>query len=281
MPEKSKWQSRCFNTSFDDPTRKCERRAKSDSQQPSGILSILGKNIGLLSRKHNRDSQRKYRQDPPPDKTGNKIKISNLLKFPKTKENKINSFSSQTKITEKKKNPDNSQTLRNAKSKSSNGKENSEKTACDGIKTNKNLGQKKKFRQQEVQKSNNTKSNNIDQKLQKSKIRKSKSDSALNEKKRRPPRVNSAQSSVSRRSSSGSATTRTSCSSSKSGTPTVKIKPKKPQEKKEKKAESSNDSNQPVVYVNYRYQVTPQKVSIPDTLTLLVNFMTFENCFSF
>ena len=273
MPEKSKWKNKCFNASFDDPSRKCEKRTKTEPQPQSGILSILGKNIGLLSRKHNRDSQNKYRQEPPEEKTA-KIKISKLLKFPKPKENKINS-TCQTKISEKKKipgdkkklssPPENSQTKRqgkNPKSKSSNVKESNEwnnavlKKPCDGEKclTNKNSGQKKKFRQQEVQKSNNTKSNNIDQKLQKSKLRKSKSDSALNEKKRRPLRANSAQS---RRSSSGTVTARTSTTSSKGGTPTTHKKTKKPLEKIKKKVESpaSNESTQPVVYVNYRYQV--------------------------
>lgn len=275
MPEKSKWQNKCFNTSFDDPSRNCEKtKNEPQQQQPSGILSILGKNIGLLSRKHNRLAQRKYQPGPAAEKTDNKIKISNLLKFPKTKENKINSSPAQTNPGDKKKissaSSDNSQTKRQTKrSKSSKSKESSiefnvDKTACDELKckTKNNSGQKKKFRQHEVQKSNNTKSNNIEQKLQKSKIRKSKSDSALNEKKRRPLRVTSAQSNVSTRpsSGSGSATTRTSSSSyssSKSGTPTVKKKAKKPLEKNKKKEESSSSllADQPVVYVNYRYQV--------------------------
>ena len=273
MPEKSKWQNKCFNTSFDDPTKKCEKTKNESPQQPSGILSILGKNIGLLSRKHNRLAQRKYQPGPAAEKTENKIKISNLLKFPKTKENKINSSPAQTNPGDKKKissASDNSQTKRqtkrskSSKSKESNNEFNVDKTACDESKCKtKNISaQKKKFRQHEAQKCNNIKANNIEQKLQKSKIRKSKSDSALNEKKRRPLRVTSAQSNVSNRpsSGSGSATTRTSTSSfssSKSGTPNVKKKAKKPLEKNKKKEESSSNplAEQPVVYVNYRYQV--------------------------
>ena len=270
MPEKSKWKNKCFNTSFDDPTRNCEKTKNEPRQQPTGILSILGKNIGLLSRKHNRLAQRKYQPGPGAEKTDSKIKISNLLKFPKTKENKINSSPAQTNPGDKKKissASDNSQTRRTTKrGKSSKSKESSNEfngdktTACDELKckTKNSSGQKKKFRQQEVQKSNNTKSNTIEQKLQKSKIiRKSKSDSALNDKKRRPLSATSAQSNGSTRpsSGSGSATTRTS-SSSYSSSKSVTKKPKKPVEKTKKKEESSSLlTDQPVVYVNYRYQV--------------------------
>ena len=148
MPEKSKWKNKCFNASFDDPSKKCEERTKSDSQPQGGILSILGKNIGLLSRKHNRDTQSKYRQESPGKKIGTKIKISKLLQFPKTKENKINSSTCQTNLSEKKKipgekkklssTPENLQTKRqgkNVKSKSSNGKESSEWNNVAGKKT--------------------------------------------------------------------------------------------------------------------------------------------------
>ena len=118
MPEKSKWKNKCFNASFDDPTRSCEKK-KNEPQPPSGsILSILGKNIGLLSRKHNRLAQRKYQPGTAAEKTENKIKISNLLKFPKTKENKINSSPSQTNPGDQKKissASDNSQTRRQTK----------------------------------------------------------------------------------------------------------------------------------------------------------------------
>ena len=143
MPEKSKWKNKCFNASFDDPTRSCEK-TKNEPQPPSGsILSILGKNIGLLSRKHNRLAQRKYQPGPAAEKTENKIKISNLLKFPKTKENKINSSPSQTNPGDQKKissASDNSQTRRQTKrGKSSKSKESSnafnvDKTACDEVK---------------------------------------------------------------------------------------------------------------------------------------------------
>ena len=143
MPEKSKWKNKCFNASFDDPSRNCEK-TKNEPQQPSGsILSILGKNIGLLSRKHNRLAQRKYQPGAAAEKTENKIKISNLLKFPKTKENKINSSPSQTNPGDKKKvslASDNSQTRRqtkrgkSSKSKESNNAFSVDTSACDELK---------------------------------------------------------------------------------------------------------------------------------------------------
>ena len=79
MKDKRKWQeSSSSNPSFDDP-KDCNEKSKVIAQ--NGILSILGKNIGLLSRKHKKERHKKYEKpnSAPVTKSPSKIKISRIL----------------------------------------------------------------------------------------------------------------------------------------------------------------------------------------------------------
>jgi len=99
MPEKRKWQAKGNQQSFDNPQREKSVAEVVRTPSPNRILSILGKNIGLLSRKHSRERQKKKYEEETQKK--NKIVIAkqkpskgsnfgNILKFPKSKSNQIN-----------------------------------------------------------------------------------------------------------------------------------------------------------------------------------------------
>ena len=276
MKEKRNWKE-SNNPSFDDPNNATE---KSKTIAQNGILSILGKNIGLLSRKHAKEKQKKYeRSDSSSSKPQNKIK--SFLQFKKPGDNKVTSASSLSKSSkESKKKEDeikvqkktlkakpakNSQLLDNnecgnpIKSIISNKKQS--KSVKDPISSNRGgSGQgppdtlttkTKNFKQNKAQAPKSSKPA-VERRVTKSKLRKSSSDSELNVSRARPPRASSARSSASSSrpqstltSRCSSRTTLNSTASSMVNTPVNKKKSttrKNPTKKKKTKTSSSPES---------------------------------------
>ena len=99
MPEQRKWRARNKQQSFDNPEQEKKVDEKQRTSSPNDILSILGKNIGLLSRKHSRERQKKKyeeqvqkknrSQTKPAKKSGEKPILGNILRFSKSKTNQV------------------------------------------------------------------------------------------------------------------------------------------------------------------------------------------------
>ena len=292
MRDKRKWLEEA-NPSFDDPN---SFNDKSKTISQNGILSILGKNIGLLSRKHKKDKQKKYEKSD--SKPKNKIKISKFLQFQKPCENKVTSVKTNKNKkgiqTTVKDNPNSSiNTSKVTPSKTSKFRNNECHNPMKSIISNKrhnksvkdptsgdrggtaagnsdkiSLTKNKNYRQNKTQAFKSSKPA-VEQRVTKSKLRKSSSDSALNVTRGRPQSSSSSsrpQSTLTSRCSSR--TTLTSCTSSKTNTPQAKKKytaRKHPAKKKKKTGSpespdsghgsSGSSGSPPVVFVNYRYQV--------------------------
>ena len=278
MPDKRKWrEDSSRNTSFDDPNYLTE---KSKGISQNGILSILGKNIGLLSRKHSRERHKKYEKSShSQSKSPNKIKISNILKFSKSTENKqivcrAKSQKEKSQISNKK----------TRKVKSIDSKPNIEckdkhkctDGSCQEQESSKTVLKSKNFKQNKCQVTKNSKPV-IEKKVSqsKSKLIKSNSDTALNVTRGRS-RGSSTHSTSSRAASTSSRalssnsrcssrTTLISGTSSKSMTPQFPKKSIKNLKKKKNNVESlsspdsgsssGNPAPASAVFVNYRYQV--------------------------
>ena len=298
MKDKRNWKD-SSNPSFDDPNNFTD---KSKTIAQNGILSILGKNIGLLSRKHTKEKQKKYERSDSISKPQNKIR--SFLHFKKPGDNKVTSASaSLSKSTKdsKKKEDDNNVQKKTSKAKPTKNSQlnnnecgNPIKSIIANKKQNKSVkdpisnsrgGQgtpdtlktkSKTFKQNKAQAPKSSKPA-VERKVTKSKLRKSSSDSELNVTRARAPRASSArcsasssrpQSTVTSRCSSR--TTINSAASSMVNTPLAKKKStgRKNPAKKKKKISSSPESpdsghgssgssgSPPVVFVNYRYQVS-------------------------
>ena len=283
MPEKRKWQAKCNQQSFDNPERDKSVTEVVRTPSPNRILSILGKNIGLLSRKHSRERQKKKYEEETQKK--NKIatakqkssknsNFSNILKFQKSKSNQINTTTkpkenpknivkdSPKLITSLHKTPSPKKVISTTKSNTSTSTPKQQRvpkavTSVTITKSNRNVDSKPSIKpttyKQNPKPKPSTSKPMITQKINSTKLKKSKSDSALNEPKGKTMRTSSAQSNISRASSSI-----TSQSSSKSSTPSIKKKRKKATVQKKKNFDGSenNETNQAVVYTNYKHQVT-------------------------
>eukprot|EP00090_Calanus_glacialis_P019235 TRINITY_DN29593_c0_g1_i1.p1 TRINITY_DN29593_c0_g1~~TRINITY_DN29593_c0_g1_i1.p1 ORF type:complete len:326 (+),score=74.18 TRINITY_DN29593_c0_g1_i1:266-1243(+) len=311
MPEKRKWQAKSNQQSFDNPEKEKTTNGKTRTPSPNRILSILGKNIGLLSRKHSRERQKKKYEEETQKK--NKIQASsrkssensnfgNILRFSKSKSNQINAV---TKPTENQKNivkdqgkhvkaPNSSVSPKKLISapkpniSSSNPKQQKVSRAVTSVTITKsnnsaqNIEPKTNIKQNSYKQNIQPKSSSakplIAQKINSTKLKKSKSDSALNETQGKTLRASSAQSNVSRTSSSI-----TSRSSSKSSTPSLKKKRKKAPVQKKKSVDSSDSSEtqQAVVYTNYRHQnrrlVTMRQRQELYSLNLMMTALEKEN----
>ena len=199
MKDIGKWKG-SNNPSFDNPD---DFQDKSKTIAQNGILSILGKNIGLLSRKHNKEKQKKYERSDSISKPQNKIR--NFLHFKKPGDNKVTSSSTskiandikkgndnkdynlQKKTTSKAKPVKSSQLSNNEcgnpiKSIISNKKQN--KSVKDPISTARGgqvagTAKTKSFKQNRPPAPKSSKPA-VERKVTKSKLRKSSSDSALN-----------------------------------------------------------------------------------------------------
>ena len=255
MKDKRKWQeSSSSNPSFDDP-KDCNEKSKVIAQ--NGILSILGKNIGLLSRKHKKERHKKYEKptSAPVTKSPSKIKISRILKFQKPNENKINTTTVVSKLKSPSSDENGSQKktkeIKSSKLTTKQSVETSEKSIIsnnshkkDGLargpqtkapdnkchEGNK-IMKPKSFKQNKPAVNKSCSKPAVERKVNQSKLRKSNSDTALNVNKPRPPRAASAQSTSSRtsRASRAASSTLSRCSSrttvasscSKASTPQV------------------------------------------------------------
>ena len=259
MKDKRKWQeSSSSNPSFDDP-KDCNEKSKVIAQ--NGILSILGKNIGLLSRKHKKERHKKYEKptSAPVTKSPSKIKISRILKFQKPNENKINTTTNSSSVVSKLKSPSSDENgsqkktkeIKSSKLTTKQSVETSEKSIIsnnshkkDGLvrgpqtkapdnkchEGNK-IVKPKSFKQNKPAVNKSSSKPAVERKVNQSKLRKSNSDTALNVNKPRPPRAASAQSTSSRtsRASRAASSTLSRCSSrttvasscSKASTPQV------------------------------------------------------------
>jgi len=293
MPDKRKWrEDSSRNTSFDDPNYLTE---KSKGISQNGILSILGKNIGLLSRKHSRERHKKYEKSShSQSKSPNKIKISNILKFSKSTENKqivcrAKSQKEKSQISNKKtrkvKSIDSKPNIEcKDKHRISNYNNNVVKEkesnkctdgSCQEQESSKTVLKSKNFKQNKCQVTKNSKPV-IEKKVSqsKSKLIKSNSDTALNVTRGRS-RGSSTHSTSSRAASTSSRalssnsrcssrTTLISGTSSKSMTPQFPKKSIKNLKKKKNNVESlsspdsgsssGNPAPASAVFVNYRYQ---------------------------
>lgn len=267
MPENNGYihnQNLKTKKSFDDPNS-CIEKSKVIAQ--NGILSILGQNIGLLSRKHTREKYQHDGKTITKKEPSSKLKFSNILGFPKNsaskkpKESPSKPFISkaidegQTKKVVNK----NQQNIFN-KSTGKLADESKHFTKSKNIRQGANTGAKSA--KPAVQK-----------KVKQSRLRKSHSDGELNISRKTNDRVSRAPSTCSRASSAAtsrcsSRTTLTSCTSSKQNTPKVPKKTKRKSLVKQKKVESQcsvqSEKDSPPLFINYRYQVK-------STITL-VNF---------
>ena len=226
MKDKRKWQeSSSSNPSFDDP-KDCNEKCKVIAQ--NGILSILGKNIGLLSRKHKKERHKKYEKptSAPVTKSPSKIKISRILKFQKPNENKINTTTNSSSVVSKLKSPSSDENgsqkktkeIKSSKLTAKQSVETSEKSIISNNSHKKDSlvrgpqtkasdnkcqgGNKiikpKSFKQKKPAVNKSSSKPAVERKVNQSKLRKSNSDTALNITKPRPPRAASAQSTSSR-----------------------------------------------------------------------------------
>ena len=308
MKDRRKWQD-SNNPSFDDPNDVTD---KSKTVTQNGILSILGKNIGLLSR--NKEKHKKYERSDSISKPQNKIR--NFLHFKKSGDNKVTSSSeSKTSKDSKRKDDDNnigqkkiskakpvkkSQLNNNEcgnpiKSIISNKKLN--KSVKDPISSNKGgqgapdktlTTKTKSFKQNKAQAPKSSKpAAAVERKVTRSKLRKASSDSELSvTRTSRTSRASSARSSApsSRPQSTlasrcSSRTIINSAASSKVNTPLLPKKKstavRKNTTKKKKKISSSSPESSdsghgssgssgspPVVFVNYRSQVSKTNVLV-------------------
>ena len=96
MPEKRKWQAKGNQQSFDNPQKDKDTNENNRTPSPNRILSILGKPIGLLSRKHSSERQKKkYEEDiqrknkiqANNQKSSGNSNFGNILNFPKSQSN--------------------------------------------------------------------------------------------------------------------------------------------------------------------------------------------------
>ena len=305
MKDKRKWQD-SNNPSFDDPNNVTD---KSKTVTQNGILSILGKNIGLLSR--NKEKHKKYERSDSISKPPNKIR--NFLHFKKPGDNKA-SESKGSKASKKKEDDNNIRQKKTSKAKPvkksqlnntecgnpiksiiSNKKLN--KSVKDPISSDK-VGQgvpdktlttkTKSFKQNKAQAPKSSKpAAAVERKVTRSKLRKASSDSELSvTRTSRTSRASSARSSAS--SSRPQSTLASRCSSrtiinsaasSKANTPLLPKKKstvvRKNTTKKKKKISSSSPESSdsghgssgssgspPVVFVNYRSQVSKTNVLV-------------------
>ena len=271
MKEKRNWKE-SNNPSFDDPNNVTD---KSKTIAQNGILSILGKNIGLLSRKHTKEKQKKYERSDSSSKPQNKIK--SFLQFKKPGDNKVTSasLSKSTKESRKKEDDNNVQkkTLKAKPVKNSQLLDNECGNPIKSIISNKKQSKSvkdpisrggggqgppdtlttktKNFKQNKAQAPKSSKPA-VERRVTKSKLRKSSSDSELSVSRARPPRASSARSSASSSrpqstltSRCSSRTTLNSTASSMVNTPLAKKKSttrKNPTKKKKKKTSSSPES---------------------------------------
>ena len=317
MKDKRKWHD-SSNPSFDDPNDVTD---KSKTVPQNGILSILGKNIGLLSRKQNKEKHKKYERSDSISKPQNKIR--NFLHFKKPGDNKVTSASESKSSKDSKKKEDNNdsdqkKTLKAKPVKKSQLNNNECGNPIKSIISNKKLNKSvkdpissnkggqgvtdktlttktKSFKQNKAQAPKNSKpAAAVERKVTRSKLRKASSDSELSvTRTSRTSRASSARSSVSSSrpqstlaSRCSSRTTINSAVSSMVNTPLPKKKStarKNATKNKKKKISSSSpespdsghgssgsSGSPPVVFVNYRYQVS---IRWPET-----NRLVFYKC---
>ena len=282
MQEKIVWNQRSFDNPKDLRNENCIKESS------NGFLSILGKNIDLLSRKHSKERYIKY------DKNSNDKKPQTKPKLKNNKIKKILQFSIKSNESSS-----NTKTIKSEKSKTSINFQKTKKapSAVDKIiSTNRspvpvgngNTVKTQTFKQNKQKIKTPTTPSNIEKKATRQTIKKSSSDSALNDTRKSSRRSSSSSvtsrttSAASQRASSSAAsrsqsaasqcsnkTAFSSSTSSKSSTPQVpKKQSKRKLIKRKKKVEScsSTESSSHVptapapttapVFVNYRYQVT-------------------------
>ena len=309
MPENKKWRKnwKINNPSFDDP--KClEPEEQSKEVSKDGILSILGQNIGLISRKHKRENKKCYEPSNADKKeNSSKLSFSNILKFEKSRTPKIKSKLStdekniinnnnntiNTGLKQQKIHPTRNDKSRKTPSRKSSSPKNTFETreqfskstnsaAKSASKAEKSAVQKKTSRQRKLTKSHSDSSLNVTKGkvtgTQTESTKTSRCSSSASSTRCSSTTVSRCPSASTSRCSSR--TLLTSTTSSIQSTPKVHKKNKKKILKKQNKTESklpSPDTEQkqsPPLFINYRYQVSLK-------ITFLLSPLSTQSLFLF
>ena len=266
MPEREKRSWKSKQDSFDNP--QIEKKKNSGCEPSSmGILTILGQNIGLLTRKKSEETKKKYEREThsPKSKVNNKSgmkKIEKILTFPKSKLNQVNSLTKPEEDQKQEKKTIDVSIRKKSETKSTGNQK-------------RNFLPKKKIRKRssetsEIKHSNNsskygiTETANVNKnksvlikKSINSTLKKSKSDSALNKTQKKSVRATSAQSNVSRGSNSTSVASKPgSAIKSKENNSVNSANKTKKSAQPEIKNQKVEVVNQTPLYFDYTNQVT-------------------------